>query len=606
MSAVEFVKRFSAPRLENGETRSPAIVVIEFGGGSCNKAGAPSCKDFCAVPNGIHYNPLLDPSIKMIKDLFPEVNHLKPSVVSIVPNGESIDTNQKSNTLWAEVFKLQQNNEITQRQFEALKDRFFKSQGLPLQEDTKEKMNLAEKMALVIALGKNAGLNISATTNGSFLTKDLLKLYGKMGLQTINLSYHPNSPFDPNKHNPDLEHLINRAKDAVAVDIVPTITHVLTSQNVLTFIALADYVTDRDIFFSVGIANARGGGFSTGEENKWIEPTDVQLKMIFLRLLARKLFADRSIRTTIPYLLIAPYLSKSWICDQTTDFFHISIDRINGKLKPNLNVCSEVRPNRGAQVIDFIKKGKLDTASYLKWREKTMKDSETGCKTCIHQCFFESEARGGISLNNPLLPVEAWDYLDTLGKGLRQRHTFKKPIRPVVSVKKDFESPYLWESLLQGVSRLIAKLSADKYWQETFSRSHVSYSNILATCFADAFNKDLISQLVQAEKNDIQIKNWHEERDIQSKLVRNVYLRMQKSGKEAGMALPLKFKGILNHDSGSNLSREIEEIILYKKTKQEKPSIADSGSIYPLIVRLIQNLLRYYFTPRFFSSWAKV
>lgn len=330
MPALEFIKRFGESRKEN-QTRSPAVVVLEFGGGSCNKAGEPSCRDFCAVPSGKVYNPLLDPSPKMMVELFTQVAKLKPAIVSIVPNGEGIDTKQQSNTSWSEILKLTANSQISKKQLKGFLEyysRQFESSSI----DDKRKMSVAEKMAITIALAKNNKLNLSLTTNGSFLTKDLLRLYSRMGLQAMNLSYHPNKPFDPVAPNPDLDHLITRAKDAIEEDIIPTITHVLTSKNASTFVALSDFITRQDIFFSAGIANTRGGGMSTGEENQWIEPTNNQIKIVFLRLLARKLFADRSIRTTIPYLLIAPYLNKSWVCDQTTDFFHINISRVNGKL----------------------------------------------------------------------------------------------------------------------------------------------------------------------------------------------------------------------------------------------------------------------------------
>ncbi|TSC64332.1 MAG: hypothetical protein G01um101493_157 [Microgenomates group bacterium Gr01-1014_93] len=596
MSQIEFLRRFGEARTENENNRSPAVVVIEFGGGSCNKANAPSCRDFCAVPNGKIYNPFLDPSPKMLKELFPQVAKLRPAVVSIVPNGEGVDTLQQSNTSWNEVIKLKGKDDITQKQFHSLVQycsEHFDSSTI----EGNKKMSVAEKMALTLALAKNAGLNLSLTTNGSFLTKDLLELYGKMGLQSINLSYHPDKPFDPNGNNQDLKHLIAKARESIDVDIIPTITHVLTSRNASTFVALADFVTEHDIFFSVGIANARGGAFSTGVENQWIEPTDTQLKIVFLRLLARKLFADRSIRTTIPYLLLAPSLNKSWICDQTTDFFHISVERINGKLQPNLNVCSEVRPNKGTQLIDFISKGKIDTKSYLKWREEEMRDSKTGCKTCIHQCFFEAEARGGVNFSNPLLPVEIWDYWDTVGKGLRQKYTFRKPIRPILSHKNDFLNPYLWESLLQGVARQMAKLVGNTYWQETFKRSNVSYETTLASSINDAFNNTFIQQLIAAEQKDRNgksAKNWHDASYIQSKLFRLLYLSTQKSGQEGKLPIPLKFKGVLKHESQENLPKEIEQIVLFERKKQEKATIQNRGTIYPfvgLVQKIFSNLL---------------
>lgn len=590
MPTLEFVTRFSESRKEN-KTRSPAVVVLEFGGGSCNKAGEPSCRDFCAVPNGKAYNPLLDPSPKMLADLFSQVAKLKPAVVSIVPNGEGIDTKQQSNTSWDEIFKLAENSLISQKQLKGFLEyysRQFESSSI----DGKKRMSVAEKMAITIALVRNDGLNLSLTTNGSFLTRDLLKLYSQMGLQTMNLSYHPNKPFDPSSQNPELKHLITRAKEAIEEDIVPTITHVLTSKNASTFVALSDFITERNIFFSAGIANTRGGGFSTGEENQWIEPTNEQIKTVFLRLLARKLFADRSIRTTIPYLLIAPYLNKSWVCDQATDFFHISISRTNGKLQPNLNVCSEVRPTNSTQLVEFLKKGKLNTKDYLEWRKDAMEHSETGCKTCIHQCFFEAETRGGLDFNNPLLPLEICDYWDTLGKGLRQKYTFKKPIRPIISHRKDLKNPYLWESLLQGVARQMGKLAGNNYWQETFKRSGVSYDETVEQCTKDALDQNLIAQLIDEEERDWQTHdNWHDANNFQSRVLRSVYLQTQRSAREGGITVPLKFKGVLKHEPFDNFQREIKDIVLFERKKKEKSLIPDDGIVFPELINLIRGLI---------------
>lgn len=229
-----------------------------------------------------------------------------------------------------------------------------------------------------------------------------------------------------------------------------------------------------------------------------------------------------------------------------------------------------------------------------------MEHSETGCKTCIHQCFFEAEARGGINLSNPLFPIEIHDYWDTLGKGLRQKYTFKKPIRPIISHRRDLKNPYLWESLLQGVARQMAKLGANSYWQETFKRSGVSYDETVSSCIRNAVNQELINQLIEEENNDWQtIDNWHDANNLQSKLFRSVYLMTQRSAKVAGITVPLKFKKILRHESNDNLQREIEAIVLFEREKKERKSIPDIGNIFPEVIKLIKTLIYPLFHPNF-------
>lgn len=601
MEALEFARRFAErrPVTETGYMRSPGVVVLEFGGGNCNKAGERSCRDFCAVPNGKVYNPSLDPSVAMLLNFFPKIAQLKPAVVSIVPNGEAVETIQRSNTKWAKAEELEAQGYLTPEQYRALSEYHHTKYKTPLIRRNNP-MTPAEKMAIILALGTNAGLNLSLTSNGTYLTRELFALYGKMGLQLINLSYHPNKPFDPQRYNPDLEHLIARANDAIDAGVIPTITHVLTSQNADTFVALSDYITAHDVLFAVGIANARGGSFSTNKAS--IEPTDAQLKMVFRRLLARKLFADRHIRTTLPYLLTAPYLRR-WVCDQTTDFLHLSIEPVNGKLQPKLNVCSEVRPDDAVQIEDFLSDGGLQTSKYLAWRAGTMKDPEHGCPSCTHQCYFEAETRGGIDLSDRL---EVHDYWDTAGKALRQRHTFRHPIRPVVSQRGILQTPYAWESLLQGITRQMTKFSGDDYWQRAFKRSSADYASVLASCIQDASDPSVIAELVAAEKQDAQLPfwtvekiqdgkkvpmpagsyvDWHDENNIQSRILRSIYVRFQQSGREAGFATPLKFADLLKHETPGDFQRSIETII-YEQPIRKNSAFAFKVDIFPFIARL--------------------
>ncbi len=597
MSGIELIQRFTEKR-QTGELRNPGVVVMEFGGGNCNKAGEPSCRDFCGVPNGKFYDPKLDPSLDLLITQFRDVAKLKPAIVSLVPNGEAVITTQKSNTNWCEIFKQHLNGNLTKDQISTLTSYYkenYKSDSIPQD----EKMTPAEKMAVNIALGKNQGLNLSLTTNGSFLNKELLKLYRETGLDYMNISYHPNSPYDPEIYNPTLEDLIAKANNAIEVGIVPTITHVLTRQNADTFIALADYITEQDIFFAVGIANARGGEFSTN--NASIEPTENQVKMVFRRLLARRLFADRHIRTTIPYLLLAPFV-RQWVCDNSTDFMHLSIESANGKLQPKLNVCSEVRTEQPIALENFLNKNGLDTETYLKWRAEAMKDSEHGCKTCTHQCYFESETRG--TLDNGM-GIDEWDWYTTAGKGARQRYTSRHPLRPTVSSRADFQKPYLWESLLQGATRIVASLKDNLYWQETFKRSGVDYELFLRECVSDATNPQVINELVEEEQKDEQIKiwndetasaikrsptfstvkQWHDANYLQSKLFRAVYLPFQKSGQEAGIAIPtVHFRGILKHESFEDFQKSIEDIIAGKRKENILDEIKENvGTMYQII-----------------------
>ena len=608
LEGIKGIGRFIEKRPEE-KNRHPAIVVVEFGGGGCNKANDPSCRDFCAVPTGKLYNPILDPPVEMMNKLFSQISLLKPAVFSIVPNGEIVDTIHQSNTKWGKVIELFENETINRKQKQALEKYYFRKNKKGLM-DTEQPMNPAEKIALTIASGTNSKINISLTSNGSFITKDLIELYGRMGLQTLNLSYHPNSIFDPSKYNPDLEHLIVKAEEAMSADITPTITHVMTRKNTDTFVALSDYITEHDILFAVGLAQGKGMAFSANNES--IEPTTDQVKMVFRRLLARRLFADRHIRTTMPYLIMAPYMPH-WVCDQTTDFFHISVQFVNGHLIPRLNVCSEVRPNDTAQLEQFLEGGDLDVGEYFKWRSESMKATKNGCPSCINQCYFEAEMRGGGDTKNDL---EMWSHFETVGKALRQKYTFRHSIRPTVSEKGDFQNPYLWESLLQGVARQVASLAGDNYWQETFKRSVINYEILLRTCIEEACDKTIVNDLVEREQHDQKMylfktvvlpeKNksvsvhesteWSDSPSWQSRALRGLYLKTQRSGKEAGIAVPARYTGILKHENIFDFQNGVKSIVEQQKHKsiliKEK-----QGRIFPFIkinLEFLTNLSQLY------------
>ncbi|MFA4922912.1 MAG: hypothetical protein WC557_01835 [Ignavibacteriaceae bacterium] len=589
-------------KIPETKNRHPAIVVVEFGGGGCNKADAPSCRDFCAVPTGKLYNPILDPPVETMDKLFSQISLLKPAVLSIVPNGEIVDTTHQSNTKWGKVFELFENKTINRKQKQAL-EKYYALKNKRALINSEQPMSPAEKIALTIAAGTNNKINISLTSNGSFINKDLIDLYGRMGLQTLNLSYHPNSPFDPTKYNPDLEHLIEKAEETMSADITPTITHVMTRKNADTFVALSDYITEHDILFAVGLAQGKGMAFSV--DNESIEPTTDQVKMVFRRLLARRLFADRHIRTTMPYLIMAPYMPH-WVCDQTTDFFHISVQFVNGQLIPRLNVCSEVRPNDTAQLEQFLEGGDLDVEKYFKWRSESMKATKNGCPTCINQCYFEAEMRGGTDTENAL---EMWSHFETVGKALRQKYTFRHSIRPTVSEKGDFQNPYLWESLLQGVARQMASLAGDNYWQETFKRSGINYETLLKTCIEEACDPVIVKDLVEREQQDHKMRlfktevtpeklkvvsfqdktDWSDSPSWQSRALRGLYLKTQRSGREAGIAVPARYTGILKHENIFDFQREVKNIV---EQRQHKSTLirGKSGRIYPFIKIILEFL----------------
>jgi len=78
--------------------------------------------------------------------------------------------------IWLHVYMsllwLKDRDNISQGQFQALDEYYQRKYGYSLT-DQQTRMNVAEKTALSIAVAKNAGLNVSLTTNASFFNSFL-------------------------------------------------------------------------------------------------------------------------------------------------------------------------------------------------------------------------------------------------------------------------------------------------------------------------------------------------------------------------------------------------------------------------------------------------
>lgn len=198
--------------------------------------------------------------------------------------------------------------------------------------------------------------------------------------------------------------------------------------------------------------------------------------------------------------------------------------------------------------------------------------------------------------------MERNDWWDTFGKAARQRYTFRHPIRPVVSQKADFQNPYFWGSMLQGMSRVIAGLKEDIYWKDAFCRSGVDYDVLLVNLMKEVLDPQVINELIQAERKDIEVKiwrkneaeatkrssiltNWHDASYLQSKLLRSMYLKLQESG-QYGFAVPLKFRKILKYEEPGDFRTSIENILRGKK--EEKIGFKGILQIIKLIINTIK------------------
>ncbi|MEK9169221.1 MAG: hypothetical protein AAB788_00600, partial [Patescibacteria group bacterium] len=151
---------------------------------------------------------------------------------------------------------------------------------------------------------------------------------------------------------------------------------------------------------------------------------------------------------------------------------------------------------------------------------------------------------------------------------------------------------------------------------ETFKRSVINYEILLRTCIEEACDKTIVNDLVEREQHDQKMylfktvvlpeKNksvsvhesteWSDSPSWQSRALRGLYLKTQRSGKEAGIAVPARYTGILKHENIFDFQNGVKSIVEQQKHKsiliKEK-----QGRIFPFIkinLEFLTNLSQLY------------
>lgn len=233
---------------------------------------------------------------------------------------------------------------------------------------TKEGISFAEHTTEVVNYATRKGMVVSVTTNGDFVDEDTVISLKEAGLDAMSFSLHTYS-------KPGLNHIVEGARLAAKHKIIPSMQVVFTSERTSKIPGIAAHVAEQGILFSVGIAQEKGGGFSTARKEKSIVPTVEEQKEVLGALLKLKKFGF--VRDNRNYLTQAPsYPNNSWTCDPGRDtFIHIGAGE-------KLDVCSDVRTN--------INIGEIDDLQSERWRD-LKKDLVANCGNCMYGCYYEAQ-----------------------------------------------------------------------------------------------------------------------------------------------------------------------------------------------------------------------
>lgn len=231
---------------------------------------------------------------------------------------------------------------------------------------TKEGTSCAERTYNVINYATSKGIFTNLTTNGDYLTTDVVRTLKQVGLDSISLSLHTYS------HN-SLNHLIEGGRMAAEAGIIPIITTVLTAYQACHVPGIAAEVAYHGIIFGTGLVQTKGQCASTA--NNELIPSPQQQQEVFRALLRLKTFGF--VRNNRKYLQHAPdYFPNRWTCNPQSDtVIYIGAEG-------TINLCSDIHTD--------LKMAEIASLKDPLWRNlKAVKIKE--CGGCLYHCYYETE-----------------------------------------------------------------------------------------------------------------------------------------------------------------------------------------------------------------------
>lgn len=233
---------------------------------------------------------------------------------------------------------------------------------------TKEGISFLEHTLRIIEYVTKKGMVVGATTNGDYLSREIIRNLKLAGLDSLTLSLHTYS-------KQEISRLVKWGKLVARSGIIPAIQVVLTTKTTERIPEIAARVTKNGILFSVGVVQEKGGGLSASQKGKSFIPSLKQQKQVFAALLRLKTFG--LVRNNRNYLKKAPDLyPNNWKCSPERDaFVHIGAGG-------TIDVCSDIRTD--------IKVGDIPRLNNRQWRS-IKRAKIANCGNCLFHCYYEAQ-----------------------------------------------------------------------------------------------------------------------------------------------------------------------------------------------------------------------
>jgi len=235
--------------------------------------------------------------------------------------------------------------------------------------ETKEGITFFEHTIRVVEYAAQKGIAINVTTNGDYLTSDKVSQLAEAGLDSLTLSLHTYT-------RASLEHLISGAKLAAGQRILPVIQAVLSTKTVDVLPAIAATAAQNGVFFSFGVIQEKGGGFSTAPAERSLVPSREKQELALQALSQLKAFGF--VRNNTNYLKASDdFYPNNWTCDPERDtFIHIGAGGL-------LDICSDVRTSIPIAEIPLLSESE-------QWRQ-IKRTRVANCGNCLFHCYYEAQ-----------------------------------------------------------------------------------------------------------------------------------------------------------------------------------------------------------------------
>lgn len=406
--------------LEASNGNGKVYAVIRTQTESCQNGGLHSpCSTYCNVPEGARYHgeSTFSPQTSAgIADYLVE-NNIR---IAAFVGAEAYQPIPSSFT-WSEGFA-----QLKPQTVKGISSYYERVLREPI--DQTRRMDLTDLALVQNAIFKDRGLFVHSPTNGIDLRtrrKELIPLLAQF-VDHLTISYH--YPWDPSSQSQEkmLEKFLDFASFASRYTLTKFFRVVTAQREPEETLALADRVLQRgSVLFDYGINDGKGG-FSKDNQNAI--PSQKQLELLSLGMLARLLFLDQMVETNLDYIIMVPAFGDHYLnCGGSKKAVLVIRSQPDGT--PVLDVCSEIEANIPFPV-------DLDNSAWI----ATQNEAAHTCGGCRAQCEYPFLFNRDFAQDSQL-PLTTITTARQVGKAVRLR-VFNQPnaVRPLSRIRSDLTS----------------------------------------------------------------------------------------------------------------------------------------------------------------------